>query len=87
VRYGLDGHYFLLSAAGIVGEKPAYPAWLKPYLIVVVSIVWAALLIASVASRDVSVPPAVHLIMGVVVASLFRVEFGGIKLVNRKEED
>lgn len=78
------GHYFLL--AGFASESP-YPNWLRPYLIVIVSIVWSGLLLASIVSNNVHVPTAVHLIMSVVVASLFRVEFSGIKLVSRKDQD
>lgn len=67
------------------GGGPSYPKWLRTYLIVLVSVVWSGLLIASAVSDDVNVPAAVHVIMGVGMASLFSVEFGGIRLV-RKED-
>lgn len=84
-----DGHYLLITAAGVMGEPGGggYPKWLKPYLILLVSCVWSTMLIGSAVSDAVHVPNAVHVIMGVVVASLFRVEFGGIKLVNKTPEE
>lgn len=81
-----DSYYLLFNLAGMVGStKPTYPTWLRTYLIVVVSAVWAGLLVASAVVEDITVPAAVHVIMGVCVASLFSVEFGGIRLV-RKED-
>lgn len=82
-----DG-YILINMAGIVGSTggPIYPKWLRTYLILMVSAVWAGMLIASAISKSVTVPAAVHVIMGVGMASLFSVEFGGIRLVKKQEE-
>lgn len=80
------GRYLIISAAGTMTTGNGYPKWLKPYLIVLVSVVWSGMLIGSIVSKVAEVPAAVHVIMGVVVASLFSVEFGGIKLV-KKEDD
>lgn len=85
-RY-FDDHYLLITAAGIIQSKqPQYPPWLRTYLIVLVSVVWAGMLLLSAFVDSVDVPAAVHVIMGVGMASLFSVEFGGIRLV-RKEGD
>ncbi len=83
-----DGHYLLINAAGLMstGGGPQYPKWLRTYLIVLVSAVWSGMLIASSVVDGVDVPAAVHVIMGVGMASLFSVEFGGIRLV-KKDED
>lgn len=83
-----DSHVLLINAAGVMGATggPNYPKWLRTYLILMVSTVWAALLIISVVVKDVTVPAAVHGIMGVGMASLFSVEFGGIRLVKKQEE-
>lgn len=89
MKYGYwNDHYLLINAAGIMGSTggPAYPKWLRTYLILMVSTVWAGLLLASVTVKDVSVPAAVHVIMGVGMASLFSVEFGGIRLVKKQEQ-
>lgn len=85
MHYSPHGHYLLITAAGVLGET-SYPKWLRTYLIVIVSFVWAGLLIGSAVAPNVTVPYPVHVIMGVVVASLFRVEFGGIKLIKKEDE-
>lgn len=86
-----DGWYLLVNVAGMVrpnsGKTPVYPTWLRTYLIVLVSAVWSGMLIASAFFDQVNVPAAVHVIMGVGMASLFSVEFGGIRLVRKEDRD
>lgn len=81
-----DGHYLIISAAGIVGEQANYPKWLRTYLIVLVSAVWTVMVLASLVFERIKVDPWVHGVMGVVVASLFSVEFGGIRLISKKDD-
>lgn len=83
-----DGYYLLVNAAGVmgsVGGPPSYPKWLRTYLIVLVSIVWAVAVFAQAFVDNVTIDWWVHGIMGVGMASLFSVEFGGIRLVNKKD--
>lgn len=90
MRVEPDGYYLLVNAAGIMGSAggpPSYPKWLRTYLIVLVSLIWSGMLIASAVSKNVNVPAAVHVIMGVGMASLFSVEFGGIRLVKREDKN
>lgn len=85
-----DGYYVIVTAAGgamgTIGGPPNYPRWLRVYLILLVSMTWTGLLILSAIAEDRTVPTWVHLIMGVVCASLFSVEFGGIRLITKKDE-
>lgn len=66
---------------------PSYPKWLRVYLIVLVSTVWAGLLVASAIVHRSLVDAKTHAIMMIVVASLFSVEFGGIRLVTKDKKD
>lgn len=87
------GHFFTITAAGMTNAdtdklNPArYPSWLRIYLIVLISVVWAGLLLGSALFPRIHVPNALHGIMGVAAASLLRVEFGGIKLITKEPED
>lgn len=64
-------------------SKSQYPKWLRIYLIVLVSLTWASLLIASAIVKRALVDTKTHAIMMIVVASLFSVEFGGIRLISK----
>lgn len=68
-------------------SSPSYPKWLRVYLIVLVSTVWAGLLIASAIEHKSLVDAKTHAVMMIVVASLFSVEFGGIRLVTKDKKD
>lgn len=80
------GHYLLLAGlAGTVGD-PDYPKWLRLYLSLLVSVVWAAAIAATVVNyHGVKVPWQLHTAMLLVLASLFRVEFGSFRLVKKDE--
>lgn len=92
-----DGHYLLITAAGMVGTTnrngAPHPgngkdpvAWLRVYIVMVVITVWSVLNVAAAFFHAPGVPYWVHLSVLVVVASLFRVEFGGIRLVTKGED-
>ncbi len=88
MRSGPDGYYLLVNAAGVIssGGGPQYPKWLRSYLSVLVSVVWSVAVLASAFIDGVTIDWWVHGIMGVGMASLFSVEFGGIRLI-KKDED
>lgn len=80
--FGEPHRFFVL--AGFAGEAP-YPKWLRPYLILLVSATWTGVIVAWVMSDGtLPIPPWIHAMMGLVIASLFRVEFGGIRLVQKE---
>lgn len=82
------GHYFLL--AGAINEQRGsgsdYPAWVRPFIILVVILTWMTLNIASAIVGRNLVPAYVHVAMLMLVASLFRVEFGNIH-IEKNEKD
>lgn len=78
------GYYVIMGA---VAGEPGYPKWIRPYLILIISAVWAGLNVVAAATEGrVAVPWEAHLLMAAVVVSLFRVEFGNIK-ISRREDD
>lgn len=82
---GHPGYYVIIGA--MAGE-PGYPTWLRPYLSLLVSAVWAVSNFVSAAtSGRWAVPLWTHLIMGGVVVSLFRVTLGNIHFDSHREDN
>lgn len=70
-------------------SQSQYPKWLRIFLIVLVALTWASLLIASAIVKRPLVDTQTHAVMMIVVASLFSIEFGGIRLISKdpKKDD
>lgn len=84
------GHYFLL--AGAINEQRGngpsdYPAWVRPFIILAVVATWMGLNVTSAFVGKNLVPWYVHVAMLMLVASLFRVEFGNIHIEKRDPKD